>query len=227
MADSRVIRKGFIDSERVNSLSWQAECVYHRLLLVADDYGLYDGRIAYLRSQLFGMKLDQMRESDLQRALLECERAGLVRFYKAEGKPYIEIPNYNQRVQTKKPKYPPPPTVNRGELPCDTANHRLVGDVIDEQKTHVQAQDLPKLEMIIAVMKSLMMDNLQGNQLQLCAEQFLDTMIGNGWKTPSGLPVYDWKALARKWARSWSTRDAHPHKPSSEKPKTLNKNIYR
>lgn len=101
MAESRVIRKSFIDSDRVNGLGWFAECVYHRLLLVADDYGLYDARPAYLRSQLFGMKLEAVREADLQRALTEVERAGLVRFYTVDGKPYMWLVNYGQRVQSK------------------------------------------------------------------------------------------------------------------------------
>ena len=108
MADSRVIRKSFIDSDRVNGLGWFAECVYHRLLLVADDFGLYDARPAYLRSQLFGMKLEAVREADLQRALTEVERAGLVRFYTVDGKPYMWLRNYGQRVQSKTSRYPFP-----------------------------------------------------------------------------------------------------------------------
>lgn len=130
MADCRVIRKGFVDSDKVNSLSWFAECVYHRLLLVADDYGLYDARLAYLRSQLFGLKLDAVREADLQRALADVERAGLVRFYSVEGKPYLQLLNYGQRTQSK-PRFPLPPDMAPADVHsgsrCVTVNHRLDG----------------------------------------------------------------------------------------------------
>lgn len=137
MADSRIIRKGFIDSDRVNTLSWFEECLYHRLLLVADDYGLYDARPTFLRSMLFGMKLDAVREADIQRALTAVESAGLVRFYTAAGKPYLQLLNYGQRVQSKA-RFPLPPdmnppqlTVNHGEPPQPTVNHRLYGDGVE------------------------------------------------------------------------------------------------
>ena len=110
MAGSRMIRKGFVDSDRVSRLeSWFTECFYHRLLLVADDYGFYDARPAYLRAQLFCTKLDKVREADVSRALLECERAGLVRLYEVDSKPYLEILRYGQRRDKTKPKWPTPP----------------------------------------------------------------------------------------------------------------------
>ena len=105
-----MIRKGFVDSDRVSGLdSWFTECVYHRLLLVADDFGFYDARPAYLRAQLFSTKLDKVREADVSRALLECERAGLIRFYEVDGKRYLEILRYGQRCEKTNPKWPVPP----------------------------------------------------------------------------------------------------------------------
>lgn len=108
MATSRLIRRGFVDSDRVNRLDWFSECLYHRLLLVADDYGLFDARIPYLKTQLFGMKPNPVRDADLQRALASVESAGLVRTYAVDGKPYVQILDYGQKVRSK-PKYPPPP----------------------------------------------------------------------------------------------------------------------
>ena len=110
MAGSRMIRKGFADSDRVSSLdSWFTECFYHRLLLFGDDFGFFDARPAYLRAQLFSTKLDKVREADVSRALLECERAGLIRFYEVDGKRYLEILRYGQRCDKTKPKWPTPP----------------------------------------------------------------------------------------------------------------------
>lgn len=116
MADTRMIRKALLDSERVNGLDWFAQVFYFRLLLVADDFGLYDGRVAFMRAQMYGMCLDRVREADLQRALRDCERAGLIRFYEAGGKPYVMVLRYGQRCR-KAPKYPLPPhfqVVKRG-----------------------------------------------------------------------------------------------------------------
>lgn len=151
MADCRVIRKGFVDSDRVNTLSWFAECVYHRLLLVADDYGLYDARTAYLRSQLFGLKLDAVREADLQRALADVERAGLVRFYSVEGKPYLQLLNYGQRTQSK-PRFPLPPdagfTAGHGGSRCATVKHGLVGDGVGVDGSNEGLGSSPLLQVV-------------------------------------------------------------------------------
>lgn len=105
-----MIRKGFNDSDRVSALgTWFDECFFHRLLLVADDFGFYDARPSFLRAQLFGTKLEKVREADVSRALLECERAGLIRFYEVDGKRYLEVQRYGQRCDKTKPKWPVPP----------------------------------------------------------------------------------------------------------------------
>lgn len=123
MATSRLIRRGFVDSDRVNRLDWFSECLYHRLLLVADDYGLFDARIPYLKTQLFGMKPNPVRDADLQRALASVESAGLVRTYAVDGKPYVQILDYGQR-KLSKPKCPlPPDAADCGGLQKTTENH--------------------------------------------------------------------------------------------------------
>lgn len=123
MATSRIIRRGFVDSDRVNRLDWFSECLYHRLLLVADDYGLFDARIPYLKTQLFGMKPNPVRDADLQRALASVESAGLVRTYAVDGKPYVQILDYGQR-KLSKPKCPlPPDAADCGGLQQTTENH--------------------------------------------------------------------------------------------------------
>ena len=58
---------------------------------------------------MFCTKLDKVREADVSRALLECERAGLIRFYEVDSKPYLEILRYGQRCDKTKPKWPTPP----------------------------------------------------------------------------------------------------------------------
>ena len=109
MASSRMIRRGFNDSDRVADLgTWFDECFFHRLLLVADDFGFYDARPAFLRAQLFSTQLDKVREADVSRALLECERAGLIRFYEVDDKRYLEVLRYGQRCDRTNPKWPTP-----------------------------------------------------------------------------------------------------------------------
>lgn len=117
MATSRMIREGFLDSEKVAALSWRTECFFHRLLLVADDYGLFDARPMVLRTRLFPLHLDKVSNQDIQDCLHETEGAGLVRVYCVGGKDYVQIINFGQRRQSK-PRFPLPP--GDGDSPCNT-----------------------------------------------------------------------------------------------------------
>jgi hypothetical protein len=129
---TRLIREGFLDSERVNTLTAPAECFYHRLLLAADDYGRFDARAQWLRSRLWPVKED-VRAKDVETWLADSVNAGLVQIYNVDGKDYGLILNYGQRIQSKKSKFPEP-TVNNsetpkiteihGESPCSTVENR-------------------------------------------------------------------------------------------------------
>lgn len=99
--------RDWTDSEAVDQLSWQAECLFVRLIMKADDFGRYHGNPKLLKSLLFPLK-DGLRDADISRWIAECETAGLIRVYtdKVSGKPFIEIRKYGQRLRTKKAKFP-------------------------------------------------------------------------------------------------------------------------
>jgi hypothetical protein len=134
---TRIIREGILTSDAINSLGWQAEVFYRRLMSVADDYGRFDGRLSLLRSSLYPLKVDRVAELDVGKWLTECVNADLVRLYMVSGRPYVEVQKFNQRVQSKS-KYPDPPevgdspepTVNNGDPPKPTA--LVVGEVVVE-----------------------------------------------------------------------------------------------
>ena len=98
----------YLESERINSLSGAAEIFYLRLMCAADAHGLMDARPSILRVRLYGLRLDRMREADMPRLLAECEKAGLIRLYTVDHKPYLQILRFGQRLRTN-PKYPAPP----------------------------------------------------------------------------------------------------------------------
>jgi hypothetical protein len=61
---TRLVREGIISSDRVDKLDWQAEVFYRRLLNKVDDHGLYDARPSVLRSSLYPLRVDRVREAD-------------------------------------------------------------------------------------------------------------------------------------------------------------------
>lgn len=104
----RLLRPEIITSDKVNALSWGAECCYRRLMSTVDDYGRYDGRPSVLRASLYPIALDRATEADIAGWLDECERAGLIGRYTADGKPYLVLFRLGA-PRAKASKWPAPP----------------------------------------------------------------------------------------------------------------------
>ncbi len=104
---NRYVRESAIESESVNSLSWQAEVFWRRLLNRADDFGRFTANAALLRASIFPLQLDCVSEADVQRMLAECEAAGLLFVYSSSCKQFI-ILNKWEKGRAKESKYPPP-----------------------------------------------------------------------------------------------------------------------
>jgi hypothetical protein len=102
---NRIVREGFLDSEAVNLLDWFAECIYHRLLLGADDAGRFDGRANVLAARLFPLK-SNLRAQDVDGKLVELEDAGLLVRYLWNGKPYVQITRFQRCGKSLMSKYP-------------------------------------------------------------------------------------------------------------------------
>lgn len=107
---SRVLREGILTSESVCSLSFQAEVFYRRLMSVVDDFGRFDGRVSVLRSRLYPVQIDKVREADITRWVAECETAGVIALYVVDAKPYILFHKADP-PRSQSPKFPAPPAV--------------------------------------------------------------------------------------------------------------------
>lgn len=111
---NRILRD-WTDSETVNTISWQAEVLFTRLIMKADDFGRFHANPKLLRSLLFPLR-DGLRDADITRWIAECEKAGLIRIYvvddekSKDGKSFLEIGNFGQRTRAEKSKFPEPPS---------------------------------------------------------------------------------------------------------------------
>lgn len=105
----RIVREGILESERVSALSFAAEVFYRRLMSKADDYGRYHANDKILRASLFPLQLDRVSLPNITEWLKECQSVGLITVYTVEGKQYVEIHNFGQRLRQKREKWPRPP----------------------------------------------------------------------------------------------------------------------
>jgi len=106
---NRILREGILTSERINALNWEAEVFYRRLMSVVDDFGRFTAHPSLLRAALYPLKLDTVRDANMERLLALVEQASLVRVYVVAGKRYLELLDFKQQVRAKESKYPHPP----------------------------------------------------------------------------------------------------------------------
>ena len=217
MATSRMIREGFLDSEKVAALSWRTECFFHRLLLVADDYGLFDARPTVLRTRLFPLHLDKVSNQDIQDCLHETEEAGLVRAYCVGGQDYVQSINFGQRRQSK-PKFPLPD----GDSPCNTVSHgssrestvnngesrKSTAYTETETKTYTESEpcsvnrgveQFPRSAEEVRLFMAAQLMTPKGDELKRCAESFFDDLMAPGVGEKNGLAIYQRKTAAPKY----------------------------
>ncbi|SDQ42949.1 hypothetical protein [Pseudoxanthomonas sp. CF125] len=108
---NRIIRETILTSDKVDELDSSAEVFYRRLLSKVDDYGRYDARPSILRSMLFPLRVDRVREADCTRWMAACQKAGLIALYSHAGKPFLECSNTEWQKRSPS-KYPPPTNAN-------------------------------------------------------------------------------------------------------------------
>ena len=104
---TRLIREGILTSERIDLLDAPAEVFYRRLMSKVDDHGLYDARPSILRSSLFPLRVDRVREADITRWMAACQKAGVIALYQHDGKPYLQMVDTRWQARSE-PKYPLP-----------------------------------------------------------------------------------------------------------------------
>ena len=233
---NRILRD-WTDSEAVNSLSWQAECLFIRLIMKADDYGCFHGNEKLLKSLLFPLK-DGLRDADIARWLTELSASGLIRKYSDEGgKPFIEIRNYNQRLKNSRRKFPEPPEDSGKfqELPGTSRN--FPADIESETETRIKEKDTEKEKTpldaaALSVSFSLNHPKNPGEVIaeaekhgirisESQAQDFIDansvTAQGETWMFRN-TPVRDWRKLMNsRWITNWK-RDNEKNGDDEETP---------
>lgn len=135
----RMIRD-WTDSERVNTLTAHAERFFVRLIMKADDFGRFHAHPKLLRSFLFPLLTDKVREADVARWVAECETAGLIVRYTADGKPLLEIVNFGQRLDRATAKFPDRPAVSGNPPEVPGSSRKFPAEVEREKEPEVEVE---------------------------------------------------------------------------------------
>lgn len=105
---NRILRDSALDSDRIAAVAEASEVLFYRLLMLADDFGRFDGRPAVIRARAFPLR-QSVSEAQVIHRLQELCKVGLIYCYAVKGKPYLTIPRFEQRQRAEKSKFPAPP----------------------------------------------------------------------------------------------------------------------
>lgn len=105
---NRILKERICKSKDINSLGWFEEVLFYRLMVVADDYGRFDGDVAIIKGSCFPLKRD-LTERQIDKALEKLSIAGMVFLYETEGgETILQLTAWekHQTVRAKNSKYP-------------------------------------------------------------------------------------------------------------------------
>ena len=93
-----------------------------RVLMKADDFGRYTANAKLLKAALFPYLVDSITEANVEVWKRECAEQKLIVVYEVDGKQFLFIPKFGQRIRPNaKPKFPDPPGEQSEKTPQDAA----------------------------------------------------------------------------------------------------------
>lgn len=217
---NRLLRD-WTNSETLDTICWQAECFFTRLIMKADDYGSYYGNTKLLKSNLFPLRTDTVRDADISRWMAECQKAGLLVVYTDAGKDYTRIVNFGQRLRNKTKKFPdcppdilanlehdshpPPSAAIRRELSVEEKrieeNRREDGHPAETENKNLTG--LSKIPDRQKVQEAFYRNG--GTVYQ--ADKFFSNHDAAGWLDTRGRVITNFSALIPNFLAEWKRRD--------------------
>jgi hypothetical protein len=117
---NRVLRD-WTASESVDSLSEGAEVFFTRLIMKADDYGSFHANPKLLKAALFPLK--ELKDTQILKWITECVNAKVLFVYAADGRQYLRIVNFGQRLRNMRSTFPQPDD-NSQQVAADCSKSR-------------------------------------------------------------------------------------------------------
>ena len=113
---NRILRDTILTERNFNALTFMEESLYSRLVVSADDYGVYYADPVLLPGILFPRKPEVTAEA-VRDALEHMEVLGLISRYTVNGEEYLQLRSWekDQRIRNSRHKFPPPGEAGEGE----------------------------------------------------------------------------------------------------------------
>lgn len=136
---NRVLRD-WTDSYRFDGLSAEAECLFVRLIMKADDYGNFHGDARIVDSICYPLGT----KSNVAKSLKELESRELIAFYHHAGRSYLTITNFGQRLRHTTRKFPDPATSDNIKSAAICGNPPQVAASCGKPRLEVEVEEKRK-----------------------------------------------------------------------------------
>lgn len=231
------VLKDYTDSEAVNRLSWAAEAFFIRLIIKADENGIFAGNELLLKSRLYPLK-NGVRVADISRWIAECEKAGLIRVCESKGMPFLQVAKNAQRQRiSRKNDIPPQVAASCGEARQSAAcngDYTQSGGISTEILLSQKEKESPlkgtkEKKEVYSLNHPLntgeVIAEVERHAVRITEEQAADFIAFYSATAHDGMwmirqtPVTDWrKLITSRWLENWKN-DKNSLKNKREKEK--------
>lgn len=93
---NRILTQAICTDDAINSLSFEAERFFYRLLVCCNEFGVMDARPHILRPKCFPLRMDTISREDIIRWKQELENAQLINSIEEEGEKLLVVRNFDK-----------------------------------------------------------------------------------------------------------------------------------
>ena len=216
---NRILKESICTSDSIDSLSWFDEVLFYRLIVNCDDYGRFDGRVPVIKNRLFPLK-ENITAQSVKKSIDTLATVGLVELYTIEGKPFLQLPTWenHQTVRAKKSKYPPfDSDLISFENNCNQmkSNVTVIQSNPIQSNPNTESESNPSvctpahargdtqttLKRFVKPTIDQIREYCQDRNNSVDPEKFFYFYESKGWLVGKQ-PMKDWKACIRTWEKS-------------------------
>lgn len=176
---NRVIRD-WTASEKIDRLTANAEVFFTRLIMKADDHGCFHANPKLLKAALFPLR--ELTDKQIIAWLQECSETGMLITYQSEGKHYLKILDFGQRLRTMVSKFPQPADNSRTN---DRNPRTTVSNARPELETEVETEVKVKADRYTNKQEAF--EDLKQNDLYV--DEVHRVLTGRNWNTADKIDV--------------------------------------
>ena len=105
---NRIIKETICTSENIDELNPEEEIFFYRLIVNCDDYGRMDARTPIIRAKCFPLKLDKVKEKEIDNWIKKLVKQRLIIVYEVEERLYLQMVTWDkhQQIRAKRSKFP-------------------------------------------------------------------------------------------------------------------------